>query len=545
MSETERNHRDSTVPAVDVGRYVRALKRWALLIIAAGVVGAAVGTMLLPSKTYTSRAVVQVEDGIISLATPTGSNPPNMSTEQQVATGFDVLAVAADADRDHPDVSSFQHSGKVSVPLNSTTLVFTYAADSGKAAQNGALAWANAYLTQRTTDLQSQVDVQTQQATQRRDTINGQVRALQRQLSDLTPGTLAYTVMQTKLRGKNSELSSAQRSINQLAQADIDAGHLVGGPQRPRAPSGISSTVGLLLGAATGLFIGIALALVVERFSRKVRDGHDLARATSVGVWGVLGPGGEGAQLQIEALGARVALLARHHRVQSMLITGLKTRYAELARSLSSTIDRLGVPIRVTDDIESLLDGSDDPGGDQDHDLVLVDGPPVLIDPRTAVYSSEAHITLLVVGHRSATVEEVREAVQRISAAGGAVTGVVMVARRRRRLFGALPAKAEERTPEAGAHSAGYVPGPDPAGISDSAYYEAAAAQEPSAASETGAETAGDELRGAQAGRNGSESSHWSADHERARQFHGPAGGAVPIKRKGTSSPSRERRSRD
>jgi hypothetical protein len=522
---------------------MRGLKRYALLIVVVGVLGALAGAKALPNKIYTSTAVVQVHDGLVNLATPLGSSPPNMSTEQQVATGYDVLAVAADGAPEHPAVSTFQNSGKVTVPLNSTALVFTYSAKSATEAQDGALAWANAYLSQRTDALGSKVAVQSRQAAKRRDSIESDVRTLQRQESLLTPGTLPYTQIQTQLRGRNSELTSSQRSINQLAQTDIDAGQLIGGPQRPKAPTGISTPLGLLLGGATGLFLGVALALIAERFSRKVRDGHDLARATSIGVWGVLSPGGADAQLQIEALGARLALLARRHHVRSLLVTGLSDRYDDLATSLSSAIDRLGVEVVNSDDIESLLApsaGESAEGGDA---LLVVDGPPVLVDPRTAVYSAEANVTLLVVRHHSSTVEDVRAAVQRIAAAGGSATGVVMVTRGGRRFLRAFKASSTQHTSAAAlAMDAG---GGDRRTEEKSESRHGRATQTPSTedeAAETSTSTPDadrDDSLEDVAARNGAEVSHWTSNTASGDQVDDRAQGSVPIKRKGSSSASR------
>jgi hypothetical protein len=507
LSDNQREPAESTVPAVDVGRYLRAIKRWALLIFVVGLIGAAAGAVLLPSKSYTSTAVVQVHDGVVSLANPPGTNPPNMSTEQQVAAGYDTMATAANTDPDQPDVPTFQRNGKVTVPLNSTALVFKYTADSAKGAQNGALAWANAYLTQRTDELRSTLDRQRRAARDNANTLAKDIKALRAQANKLDPTTLPGLNVQDKLSSKNSELRSALQSVNRLAQKDIDAGVLIGDPQRPRYPNGITQTVGLLLGGATGLFVGIALALVAERFSKKVRDGHDLARATNVGVWGVLAPGSPGATLEIEAIGARLALLARRHHVRSLLITGLTTPYPDLTKSLSSAIDRLGVTVKVTDDIERLLAGSADDSDEQGHDFLVVDGPPVLVDPRTAVYSSEANVTLVVVRHRSSTVDEVGEAVQRIAAAGGAVTGVVMIIRAHRRFLPGFKPKPGQRTHEQPLTTTTLPDG------------SASAAQ-------------GD--------RNGVESAYWNAEEERLKQIHG----SVPIDEKGSSSPSRERRSR-
>lgn len=507
MSDNQRERAESTVPAVDVGRYLRAIKRWALLIFVVGLIGAAAGAVLLPSKSYTSTAVVQVHDGIVSLGNPGGLNSPNMSTEQQVAAGYDTLIVAANTDADQPDVSTFQRNGKVTVPLNSEALVFKYTADSAKGAQKGALAWANAYLTQRTNDLQSTLDGRSRVARSNATALEKDVKALKQKLADLDPNSIAAETTQTKLSGKNSELKSAQRSINQLAAADIDAGQLIGNPQRPSYPNGISQTAGLLLGGATGLFVGIALALVAERFSKKIRDGHDLARATNVGVWGVLAPDSPGAKLEIEAMGARLALLARRHHVNSLLITGLTTPYPELTKSLSAAIDRLGVAVKVTDDIERLLTGAEGDADEQEHDFLVVDGPPVLVDPRTAVYSSEANVTLVVVRHRSSTVDEVGEAVQRIAAAGGAVTGVVMIIRAHRRFLPGFKLKPGQRTHQQPLTTTTLPDDPAPT---------------------------------AQGEHNGVASPYWSAEEERLKRIHG----SVPIKKKGSSSQARERRSR-
>lgn len=423
---------------VDLGRYARAARRRWPEILLLGIVGGVAGYFLLPSPTYQSSAVVQVASGLVSLAQGGGATSgPNMSTEQQVAKSESVVAQALADTPGGLSVSQFQQQATVSSPPSSTTMTFTFTGPDAEAAQAGATAWAQAYLTSRERELSTVLDRNITQMQAQVRSLRERQRTTEARVAATTDGTIDRRQARNDLRSVNSQLRSAEGQLGSLNTLTIDAGSVITRPLLPRQPSGLTGPMGAVLGALAGLLAGLVLALGLERFSNRLRDARDLPRATSAPVWATVRDSEADDGRAYEAVAARLLLRVRHDGLRTVLVTSADRSVEEDVLRLATALERLGHPVEVTTDVAGLLaetEGAPDGSASADR-LVVVAAPPVADDPRAAVLAAEADAVLLLAETGRSAVSELRTADELLSAAGAAVTGVLLrqVPRRRRR----------------------------------------------------------------------------------------------------------------
>jgi capsular polysaccharide biosynthesis protein len=423
---------------VDLSRYGRAAKRSWWLVALMAVLGAVAGGLLLTSSVYESSAVVQVKDGLVDVSVAEAtSQAPNMSTEQEVARSASVVAEALPSIPGDLSVTQFLGRASVSSPPDSTTMTLTFTGSSADQAQVGAAEWAEAYLELRTRDLQRALDESTGQLEERLDRLVRQQGDAQAELLNAANGTPQFSQAQSALQSLERQESSTQLKLNSLSAVVLDPGDVIGEPIQPASPSGLSQLAAIVIGALAGMLVGLLLALVLERMRVWVRDERDLHRATRSPVWAVVPPNDPTGRIRAyDAVGARLLLDARRNGLRRILVTGVDTSSEEAANHIAGALGRLGAPVVLTDRVEALLTGRNDGPQRQDEgseSFVVVGGPSLLEDPRTAVMSSEADATLAVVETGITRVRDVERAEERLSASGSAMTGVLLVSRRSRR----------------------------------------------------------------------------------------------------------------
>lgn len=419
---------------VDLGRYRRAaVRRWPWIVLLA-ILGGAAGGYLLPSAKFESSAVIQVKNGLVDL-TQTGATggAPNMSTEQQVASSASVVGQALEGTPGGFSVSQFQARGTVSSPPDSTTLTLTFTGDTAEGAQEAAQAWADAYLNLRDIELGATLKGAAEQLSTSVDDLQDQLDAAQQRIINTTAGTVEARRAEASVRLLVGQLRSAQGKLRSLDSVVVDPGRIIGNPIRPAHPSGLTLPYAIAIGALTGALLGLVLALVAERFQQRIRDARDVSRGTAAPVWAVIEASHPGAVARAyDALAARLLLAARHSGLHSVLITCVDKSALFAAVQLAQGVERLGHRVRITDDVEALLEPKPATAGTRALDpdgmetFLIVGAPPLLVDPRTAVLSSEADVTLLVAEVRDTKVSQLERAEDLVEATGGRISGVLL-----------------------------------------------------------------------------------------------------------------------
>jgi capsular polysaccharide biosynthesis protein len=262
----------------EIPDYVSFLRSRALSVITGLVVGlaAAIALLSLTPAQYTAHAAVQPEplpdSSSSAVANGRTSGPVNLDTEAQIVKSTSVAAGAQKILHVSTSESDLINRVVVTVPANSAILTISYQAHSATAAAAGAQAFAQAYLANRLSSAQN--DLNAQIATFRKQLATAQV-SLQKvtaklQTEDSTTSTAANDRHTQNLL--TSQINGFSDSLNGLITTTVIPGQITTTAQPPSAPSGPNKIVYLVSGVMLGLLGGLLLGLWRSRRDNRIRS---------------------------------------------------------------------------------------------------------------------------------------------------------------------------------------------------------------------------------------------------------------------------------
>lgn len=279
--------------SVDLRDYWLVIRRRRALVLVSTLLGAVIGAAYAlgtaPTYTATSEVVVTpVTQG--PLNQPTQANPQvNISTEQVVAQSAPVIERAAKL-LHTPSTTLQAEASKhlaVNVPALSNLLQITWQAGSAKAAQQGANAFANAYL-------QYHHDQLSKASASLAAVLSAQVRSEQAkiakvsaQLSTEPAGTSLRQSLDASFTALTQQLNTTENQLASLPTYNESGGSVIPAA-KPLAPSGLGHAMILGLGTLLGLLIGLVLAFIRDVFDDRVRDTAQLESALGAATLAVL-----------------------------------------------------------------------------------------------------------------------------------------------------------------------------------------------------------------------------------------------------------------
>ena len=261
-------------------------RRWYLIVIIA-LLGAvcAVEYSAHTKPTYTAQAsvvVTAVTQGPQAASTPV-TTPVNMSTEQAIAQSAAVIQLAAPK-LGVPVAQLEQSAAKqlsVTVPASTLTtsnvLQVSWQAHKPALAQQGADAFAAAYLAYRQHILQGQVAVLQKSLQQQAAALNKEISTLAGQLGKTTSGTSANQVLSVQLTQVSQQYNSTVTQQAAIPVYNTSGGELISA-LLPSKPSGLSRSVLGAIGLILGLLIGLVVAFARDLFDDRMRDSDQLER---------------------------------------------------------------------------------------------------------------------------------------------------------------------------------------------------------------------------------------------------------------------------
>ncbi len=255
-----------------------ALRRWWLvgLCVVLGAVAAGAYS-LTKQKQYTASADVLFREDTQpdqSVQSVLGLPPPSVAPDPTQEAATNVALVSLDAVADMTAValghgiSGSQVQSEISVGEVGQSNVITVTATDPRPAKASAL--ANTYARQIVVFRQN-VD---------RSLVRSAIVGVQNQLRNLTPQQRSGHAGQT--------LKSQLSQLNALAGSQTGDVQVVQGASIPLAPSLPRTKLNIAAGAALGLILGIALALLVHRTARREESPTELADAYGLPVLGVV-----------------------------------------------------------------------------------------------------------------------------------------------------------------------------------------------------------------------------------------------------------------
>jgi capsular polysaccharide biosynthesis protein len=313
--------------------------RWT--VAGATLIGLLCAALLLAvgPKTYSSTTEVLLLEMLDRAGDQAGSVSINLDTEAVIATSRPVLREAAGLMGGHLSTADVADAVEITVPANTTILSVTYRASTPEAAQDGARAVGQAYLSHR----------QAQAEAELRDV----VAALERQRTELetrlqpAAARIGTPAEQPSDRPMRNALSQQLREVAaQLAGASSTVplgGRIIAPAEAPGHARTPTPVLVLVSGLMTGLIAGLALASARERTAPRLRQTSDITARTGIPVLAVIrrGPRRDHDLARLANL-----VLAETERpgqpVRSFLVAATSPRVRDVAQALAQRLRSAG-----------------------------------------------------------------------------------------------------------------------------------------------------------------------------------------------------------
>lgn len=290
--------------AVELGDYLGVIRRRYLVVGGAVLicllVGAAYGLTRPASYRSNARIALPAVEGQSSGQQQTAE----VQTEIAVVLSDVVARRAAEVLPGTDDTRKLLQKVSATSPTDSRVIDVAFRASDPRTAQQGAQAFAEAYLAQKEAEQQANKDRRAERFQMRIDEVQEGVTAQQAILDRAEPGSAEYRRAQNNYDRLSNTLSDLTTEITEIESEVVDGGTIITPARLPldEQPRGLART--LAAAFAGGLLLGLALAFVLDRLDTRVRGAADLQRA-----------------LAIDALGSIPVFPERHRHPGTALVT--------------------------------------------------------------------------------------------------------------------------------------------------------------------------------------------------------------------------------
>lgn len=264
---------------LEIRDYLRILRRRKVVVILGAVVGVCMALIIsvASTRTYvaTAQLVIQLNPAEAALNPASGlvSQSANIPTEIQVITSAPVRAAVRRQLGQAPPVTATE------VGQTDVIDVTASSADPQQAART-ANAYANSYIAFRRSQDATALAAAGQQLQARINDLQGQIDALDSQISKASPAGAATLTAQ-----RNGLISQQGVFKQDVAQLEVGANvasegiQLVSPASAPSSPSSPKPAQNAIIGLVVGLVLGVVGAFVREYFDDSVKNREDLERA--------------------------------------------------------------------------------------------------------------------------------------------------------------------------------------------------------------------------------------------------------------------------
>lgn len=272
----------STPSTVRLSDYWVLLRRgWAAIVIcgALGLMAAGLYLFMAPRE-YT--AVTSV---LVTAPTPVSTQPAgkaadiNLDTEARLVTSTaTVLDAAAQLDLPQGGIDDLGNRVTVTVPPNTDILTISFVAPTADEAQEGARAFAEAYLQARKNSTEESLEAEFDALQSRIDQVSERVRLVTEAVRALPEGSLDRASRSAEASSLSNQLTSLGVQQNEVRAAAILPGRVVTEAELPSSPSSPDVALVLLAGGLLGLLLGVGVAALHYRSDDRIRTAADLQR---------------------------------------------------------------------------------------------------------------------------------------------------------------------------------------------------------------------------------------------------------------------------
>lgn len=439
------------------------LRRGTVPVVVGMVFGVLVAFAMLHvvHKEYTADARVLVTDtGLDQITTATNGRTTgtiNLDTEAQLVTSAGVIHTATEAD---PELGRYTTNKLISrisvtVPPNTTVLQIAFTDHTPAEATAGANALASAYLNNRQSTAQTQLQQEITSAQADQTSLTTQLQALISKGAKLPSGSSARSLVDSQIAFVKGNIRQVNQNIVALKGIQITPGQIVSPAITPQHPSSPSKTLYLASGLAVGLLLGLLAAWLRIRFRRRVRDLDDLAHIVDVpciAVFHRADPTVVGALAAYRHLTVVVSTVV--HPPARIVVTGplMTSESSHVAAGLAAALHRRGlasavlqvhgdevaapqlpvVPVQRVLDADDVLTREDASLPDAldrirgERAMLVIDAPGATVTADAQVMGAEADAVLLVVTSGTPSIR-VRQAIAGLDSVGAPILGTVLV----------------------------------------------------------------------------------------------------------------------
>jgi capsular polysaccharide biosynthesis protein/Mrp family chromosome partitioning ATPase len=285
------------VPAADgFADYLGMVRRgWPVIVVGAvlGLLGA-VGYLQVQQDQYMSVASVLVSptgvQNTADLANGRTNSEINLDTEARLVRSTEVASRSRDLMKSDAEPGELASAVAVSVPPNTEVLSISFTGGTPADAQQGAHAFAQAYLASRTASAQASLNGQMSAIrTQQTSTLRG-LRTVVETLADLPNGSAERAYYSAQRDLLTQQLQSLNQLMGKLTTTVVTPGRVLNDAELPARAAGPAPWMIFVAGLSVGLVAGLAVAALRMRTDRRVRSVRDIEQHFGLAVIGEPGP---------------------------------------------------------------------------------------------------------------------------------------------------------------------------------------------------------------------------------------------------------------
>jgi capsular exopolysaccharide synthesis family protein len=245
-------------------------RTWTVLAVTGVVMLVALGVSMHQTRQYTSQARV-----LVSAAIGSTDGAPNMADEKQIASSTGVAGMVVDRLNLAQTPTELLRSTSVSVPVDTSILVFDASATSARQAQRVAGAYAQAYIDFRRDQMVQQVESGQLAIEEQIEVLTGRLGSIRSQIeAEEDPRERAFLAAQATSLTRQIDLLGRRWAgltvSDQMAAELLEPAGLPDRPSRPNYP--VNMAIALILGLA----LGVVAALVQDRLDDRVRGSNEI-----------------------------------------------------------------------------------------------------------------------------------------------------------------------------------------------------------------------------------------------------------------------------
>ncbi len=328
-----------------------------------GVLGATAGVLLGWSRpaSYTSTATVLVNPVPGAPFSPETRDQVNLETEEQLVQTPVIAELVADRLGDDVDPTQLRAGVSAVVPPSTQLLEISMQAGSAQLAQQGAQAYAEAFLDFRVTQAEEAAQRELAAINEQRSTITARLSEVTARLSAETDeDRRAFLRQRIDLLIEQSAALDSRRV--ELARTDVEPGSVINAAEPPTSQASLLPAAFGAVGAALGLLIGLLLALLRQRTDDRIHHGAALS-AAGIRVLAELPAPGRRSIEPVVLTEPDSPAGEAYRRLRSAVVTAGAGRFSTIVlagasadRSAATTATNLAIAIARVGDTVTLVD---------------------------------------------------------------------------------------------------------------------------------------------------------------------------------------------